>query len=230
MTLIGFNAPPTNSRARRGEGDKTRNSILTATAALLEELRSEQAVSIRAVSERAGVTAPTIYRYFGDKDHLIFEVCSMHFDQFEDDVIAPALAAHDDPLDALAAIARAYVRFGVEQPEHYRVMFMGHTDHTPEEWADTQMFANGGFATIVNLVQRCVDEGDLRDDLAGEPQSAALNIAFALWAGVHGLVALVVSKPRMPGPELETRIDSLTDVLLRGALAADSPRRAAPAR
>ena len=208
----------TNSRARRGEGDKTREAILAAASRLLEELQSEEAVSIRAVADRVGVTAPTIYRYFADKQQLIFEVCSTHFDQFEDEVINPALEANDDPVDALLDIARAYVHFGVNNPEHYRVMFMSHLDHTPEQWADVAMFEQGSFATIIGLVRQGVDRGQIRDHLGTDSPDPAIDTALALWSAVHGLTALVVARPGMPAPELDRRIDALCEVIFQGVV------------
>lgn len=219
MSASEARARSSSSRARRGEGDRTREAILAAAGTLLEELRSEEAVSIRAVADRVGVTAPTIYRYFTDKQHLIFEVCSMHFDHFEDEVISPVLAVHDDPFDALAAIARAYVHFGVNNPEHYRVMFMSHYDHTPEQWADVAMFDSGSFGTIIGLVRQCIDTGRFRSDLGATADEAAISAALALWSGVHGLTALLVARPGMPAPAVEARIGALVDVLFHGVIA-----------
>lgn len=220
MSLSEIVARSSAARARRGEGDRTRQAILLAASELLDELGSEEAVSIRAVAERVQLTAPTIYRYFADKDHLMFEVCGLHFDQFEDEVILPTLAAHDDPLDALLDVGRAYVRFGVDNPEHYRIMFMGHVDHTPEQWSEVQMLDTGAFGSMVQLVQRCIDAGRLRTDVAGaDGVGAAATIAWMLWAALHGLVALAVAKPQMPGPSLDARTEAMLDVLLHGVLA-----------
>ncbi len=213
MSLSDVRAAPPPSRARRGEGDKTRQAILEAADALLTESGSQDAVNIRGVAERVGLTPPTIYRYFTDKDHLLFETCGMHFDELEDKVITPALAGTDDVVEALRRIASSYVRFGIDNPEHYRIMFMGHHDHTPEQYADDRVIDRGAFASIISLVERGVDTGVLRADM--DPGV----LAWALWSGVHGLVALLVAKPNMPGPPVEQRIDALVDVLLRGALA-----------
>jgi AcrR family transcriptional regulator len=220
VSLSEIAARSSAARGRRGEGDRTRQAILLAASELLHELGSEEAVSIRAVAERVQLTAPTIYRYFTDKDHLLFEVCGLHFDQFEDEVILPTLADNDDPLDALLAIGRAYVRFGVDNPEHYRIMFMGHSDHTPEQWSDVQVLDTGAFGSMVQIVQRCIDAGHLRADLGGgDGVGPAVTIAWMLWAALHCVVALAVAKPLMPGPSLEARTEAMLDVLLRGVLA-----------
>ena len=65
------------ARLPRGEGALLREEILRATDELLIETASEEAVSIRAVAAKVGVTAPSIYRHFEDKDALMFAVCEL---------------------------------------------------------------------------------------------------------------------------------------------------------
>ncbi|CAN5808227.1 TetR/AcrR family transcriptional regulator [soil metagenome] len=202
-------------RARKGEGDRTHEEILDAAESLLDRLGSEDAVSIRAVADVVGLTAPAIYRHFPDKAHLIFEVCERHFDRLDVEVVQPALATHrDDPVEAIRAIGHGYVRFGLENPEHYRIMFMGNADHTPELYAEKRPLENGALGTTVALVQRALDEGRLRRS-AGD----AVTITWVLWSGLHGALASKVAMPNMPGPALEQVVDAVFDVFLHGVLA-----------
>ena len=92
----------TRQRARKGEGELLREEILEATERLLLETGSEELVSIRAVARATGVTAPSIYRHFEDKTHLLFEVCARHFAML-DEVLQAAMAGIDDPLLAMRA-------------------------------------------------------------------------------------------------------------------------------
>ena len=71
----------TRPRARKGQGDLLRTDILEAAERLLLETGSEDAVSIRAVADATGVTPPSIYRHFRDKQHLLFEVCARQMDR-----------------------------------------------------------------------------------------------------------------------------------------------------
>ena len=212
MSLSDLAAAPQPSRAKRGEGDRTREAILRAAEDLLTESGSESAVNIRAVAERVGLTPPAIYRYFADKDHLMFEVCGVHFDALEDLVISPVLASTDDPVEALRRIGEGYVRFGMENPEHYRIMFMRHHDHTPEQYADDRVLERGSFASMISLIGRGIESGALRQDVG------PACVTWALWSALHGLVALLVSKPNMPGPPVQDRIDALLEILMTGAL------------
>lgn len=198
-------------RARRGEGDRTREAILEAADRLLVELGSEDAVSIRAVADAVGLTPPSIYRHFDDKSHLLFEVCNVHFQRLEDDVVAPVVATIDDPIEALSQIARDYVRFGLEDPEHYRIMFMGHTDHTPEQYDDKQILQMGCFGSVIEVVRRAVSQGRLRD-IPGGP----VMVAFVLWTSLHGIVATAVAKPNMPAPPVEDQVEAAIDAFVHG--------------
>ena len=200
----------TRPRSARGEGERLRQEILDAAEALLLRTGSEEAVSIRAVADAVGVTAPSIYRHFPDKNHLLFEVCAQHFARMAAFIESTAETS-DDPLEAIEHMAAAYVRFGTENPEHYRIMFMGPSDHTPEQYADEQVLETGAFGSLVALVQRAIDGGQLRAELTD-----AVTVAHVLWAGVHGVVSLAVAKPNMPSPPLDELVRTLTNALLNG--------------
>src|SRR5918997_6228755 len=115
--------PATRRRAKRGEGDLLRADILAAAEQLLIQTGDEGAVSIRAIADAAGVTPPSIYLRFADKTELLAAVCEARFQDF-DRYLEEATAGIDDPLEAIRARGRAYVRFGLENPEHYRILFM----------------------------------------------------------------------------------------------------------
>ena len=190
---------PARRRARKGDGDLLREEILEATERLLVETGSEEAVSIRAVARATGVTPPSIYRHFEDKTHLMFEVCARQFEVL-DEVLQQAVAGIEDPVEAMAARGRAYVRFGVEHPEHYRIMFMGPAYTTPDQWTD--IIGTGSFAHLIEGIQRLIDTG--RIDAGADSYTTALHV----WANIHGLTSLLVAKPHMPWPDLEPFIEA----------------------
>ena len=199
-------------QARRGEGDKLRGEILEATERLLIETGSEEAVSIRAVADAIGVTPPAIYRHFHDKATLLFEVCSAHFERM-DRYIFDAASQLDDPVAVLCQRAQAYVHFAQENPEHYRIMFMGRAQLTPLQYADDMLVGTGSFAHFVQCVEACIEAERFRPEL-----DDAHAVTLALWAVVHGLASLVVAKPDMPGPPVDERLALLLDIALRGVL------------
>jgi AcrR family transcriptional regulator len=199
-----------STRGRRGHGEQTREEILAAAEALLLESASEDEVSVRAVAEAVGVTPPAIYRHFPDKATLLFEVCSRQLDRLADEVRA-TIRPGGDPLPAIADLARAYARFGLTNPEHYRILFMGHAERTPEQYTDLAVLDAGSFGLLVQLVHEAIDTGRLRPGLGD-----ALTVSTTLWEGIHGVVSLAVAKPDLPGPPIAVRIEGMIDVLLTG--------------
>ena len=208
MTSANTTSPsPRRSRARRGEGEKLRGQILEASERLLIETGDEEAVTIRAVAEAVGVTPPSVYLHFADKDDLLFAICEVHFAQL-DRVTEEAAARSDDLLESLALRGRAYIRFGIEHPEQYRILFMRRPSHTPESFQVDRLRDAAAFGHLVEHVSKCVQAG-LID---GDP----LVVSLGLWAVVHGLTSLLISKPDFPWPDLDVIIDHVCRTAIRG--------------
>ncbi len=114
-------------RAPRGSGDRLREEILDTATELLLKTGHAKAVSIRSVAQHVGVTPPSIYLHFQDKDALLDAVCARYFAKLDAEM-QQAAAGHFSTVEVLRAQALAYVRFAVETPELYRLATMG-------EWA-----------------------------------------------------------------------------------------------
>ncbi|NUO46243.1 MAG: TetR/AcrR family transcriptional regulator, partial [Streptomyces sp.] len=97
-----------------------REKILEAAARLLAEAPAAE-VSTRAVCEAAGVGAPMLYRLFGDKAGLLAAVVDRGFEQY----LASKRAARpgDDPVADLRSGWDNHLRFALEHPHHYRLMY-----------------------------------------------------------------------------------------------------------
>jgi AcrR family transcriptional regulator len=180
---------PRRPRARKGEGPLLRAEIMAVTERLLFDAGSVEAVSIRAVADAVGVTPPSIYRHFPDKVTLIYEVCARHFGALFEH-IQKAIEGIDDPVEALAARGRAYVRFGIANPEPYRIMFMTRPDEIPAELEEEWIRQSDTFADALRGVQDCIDAGRMRPE-----HTDAYRICVGFWARVHGLTSIAVSKP-----------------------------------
>jgi AcrR family transcriptional regulator len=196
------------TRAKRGEGDKLRDEIVAAAERLLGTAGSKDAVSIRAIADACNVTPPAIYLHFADKDQLFLEVCSQRFREL-DTWIEQAGSASDDPLESLRARGAAYVRFGLEHPEAYRLLMMtlkdGHIDDPGME------AGKDAFMHMVAAVDRCVKAGTLGDV---EPLQASL----VLWSGIHGMTSLFISFPNFDWGDQSRLVDHMLDVLIEGLL------------
>lgn len=198
---------PRRERARRGEGDRLREEILEAAEYLLARYGHDDAVSIRAVANRVGCTPPAIYIHFTDKTQLLFEVCARRFAALTSR-IQREVANQIDPLDQLIAGSKAYITFGLENPEHYRILFMQKAILTPEQWKDLRLSGTSGFDGLQRRVQSAIDAGRIAGD--------ARQIAMAVWQLSHGIVSLMVTKPQWGWDEVDTMTDHLLVNYLKG--------------
>jgi AcrR family transcriptional regulator len=202
-------APERRLRARRGEGAQLRDELVAATERLLATTGNEEAVSIRAIAEAVGVSPPAIYLHFHDKDALIFEVCAARFAEL-DQAIEEAAAGIDDPVDALLARGKAYVRFGVDHPEQYRVLFLRRGARRKLH-AD-ELRSTAAFGNLVSAVERAQRDGSLGDD--ADP----IEIAMELWAIAHGTVSLLIGVHDFPWPD--DFVDRVLTTYVRGLTSA----------
>lgn len=199
-------------RAPRGEGDKLKDDLLDAAERLLAERGSMEAVSIRAVAKAVGVTPPSIYLHFEDKDELFFEVCSRRFVEFGG-ALAGSIEGIDDPVEQVRALGRAYVRYGVEHPEHYRILF-GQKVPLPARIEDpTDLPGMAAFGLLVEAVACGIEAGAFRD-------GDALTMAIGLWSTTHGFVTLLQFEDEFPDQlPLSGALEAVLDQALRGVLA-----------
>ncbi|CAM5730075.1 TetR/AcrR family transcriptional regulator [Mycolicibacterium aubagnense] len=197
-------------RSPRGSGDQLRDEILDAATELLLESNQEKAVSIRSVSQRVGVTPPSIYLHFADKDALLDAVCGRYFERL-DQVMQQVAAEQPTTIDRLRAQGLAYVRFARQNPELYRIAMMseGHPGSDVDQALDTAAFVH-----MRDSVQALMDEGSYPRGDAGDVTVTALG----LWTVAHGLAALFISRPYLPFGDLEEFADRVLSAACLGGM------------
>ncbi|MFJ3708297.1 TetR/AcrR family transcriptional regulator [Streptomyces sp. NBC_01387] len=176
---------PAAGRARnpRGHGEQLRRDILAAVGRLLDDWGGIDKLTIRAVAREVGVAAPSIYLHFADKAELVWAALDDKYTDLAARMTAADTAARpQDARNRLRAQARAYCRFALDNPGHYRLMF-----EVPQpSVAATRINRHPSRHVSSSLraaCARCVDEGGT---LALPVEQAALT----LWAGLHGNIAL----------------------------------------
>src|SRR6185437_308031 len=196
-------------RAPRGSGDLLRDEILDAATELLLDIGHAKAVSIRSVAERVGVTPPSIYLHFQDKDALLDAVCARYFEKLDEEMQRVS-ASQADTIDVLRAQGLAYVRFAVENPELYRIATMG-------EWKSNSnvdaALASSAFEHMCVTVETLMGEGLL-------PPGDATGIALELWSAAHGVAALLIAKPHLPFGDAEAFTDRVLRAVFSGNMVA----------
>lgn len=183
---------PRRQRSARGSGTELRTEILSATRDLLARNGNADTVSIREVGTLVGVTAPSIYRHFADKDELIDAAVAEVFEEL-DTAIAAATDPEMSPITRMRAQGMAYVRFALDHPGQYRVATAG-IGEGPS--AVDQVLGSGAFLRFSETVQGAMDSGVFAP---GDPMPVVLE----LWACAHGVVSLAIAKPYLPWGDVE---------------------------
>ena len=176
-----------------------RAACLRAARELLEEDGSA-GLSLRAVARRAGVSATAPYRHFADREALVSAVAAQGYRELAEHLAA----AHPSPAtpDELAAVAVAYVRFALERPALFRVMFAEPCDPDSEERV-------GATAAISEYVR-----GIVHRTFPGVDPDA---LSTTVWALVHGLAflhldgKLDISTPDVVATQVRAAVHALFD-------------------
>ena len=184
------------ARNRRGEGARLRDDILAAAAAILDETGDGQAVTLRAVARRVGISAPSIYPHFGDRDAILLTLTRQAFAELTERLRAPGGV---DARERLIAVCDAYLDFAVSHPERYRIMFGGVFDGARAVAAgsltveEATGLGRDALQVVVDSLDACVQAGqsDSNDTFAD---------AVALWLGLHGLAHQRAVIPGFPWP------------------------------
>ena len=189
----------TAAARRRRQREEARRTILDAAEALLVEHGFER-FSMRRLAERCGYTTPTIYHYFRDKQGLCNALLEERFSELWRRM--KRVPQGDDPLENWRRMTLAFVRFGLSNPTHYRLLMTPRNGDEPPPAVAEQ---------LIELTQKPIAEleasGRLIPDDVDEARQAA-------WAMVHGLVSLTTGRPDYAWSR--TLVETAVDVLARG--------------
>lgn len=215
----------TKERHQR-ERDRIREAILAAARDLFvtEGYRN---VSMRKIAERIEYSPTAIYLYFKDKPALIRELVAGDFRalaaQFS------TIARVGDPIERLRQTGRAYIEFGLAHPSAYRTMFSA--PPAAKSFQDEPDRGNpdrDGYAFLRGVVEEALAKGLLRPELT-DPDL----VAQVCWAGVHGVVSLLISRGQDDWAQWRDRseiIELMLDALVRGVARPDAVVRKAKTR
>lgn len=196
----------TSPVARAGDLRDPRRAILDAAEALLVE-GGPEGFSVRRLVARCGVSAPTIYHHFGDKQGLVDALLEERLAELVRELEAARRAG--DPLGTLRAYLRLFAGFGLRNPSHYRLLALVREPELPPPPAAERIRV-----LLREPLLRLEEEGRLRVANAEVAQQV-------LWALVHGLISLQAARPDHPwAPGL---VDEALAAALRGTVRGSEP-------
>jgi len=162
------------------------------------------AVSMREVARRAGISHQAPYHHFSDRAGIFAAIAAEGYATLADEFrVVMADSAHPS-----RACFAAYVRVATSHPGHFRVMFRADLCGIESHPATTAA-ADAGFAELLRMVERTT----------GRPADAAESFTWAslMWSTAHGFATLLIDGSlahKLPaGLTMERHIDDVIDLM-----------------
>ncbi|MEV6847044.1 TetR/AcrR family transcriptional regulator [Actinoplanes sp. NPDC051411] len=178
----------------RGQGGLLREQIITAAAAMLDELADDEALSLRAVARTVSVAATSVYLHFPDRDALVLAVLQ----RCNEELVSggdQAAAAATGPAAALRARILSQATWAQSHPGLYKVL---------HESAVHRRLGMPFKAVLVDrtraAVQACMDAG-------AAPPDDATTVTIDLRTAVNGMLSQRINEPDLPWPPAEEQLD-----------------------
>jgi AcrR family transcriptional regulator len=171
----------------------THETILDAAVAVYGR-RGSRGFSMRSVAAGAGITPTAIYRHFPDKAALARALVE-RVRRLLGGYLLDGISGRDS-LERLWACGDSYVRFVVDHPQLYRLLF---TDPLDADLPDVQEMQSVEqalpFHFVIDRIREAMADGFLA---GGDPGKVALSV----WAHIHGLCTLSLAG-RVPADRLQ---------------------------
>lgn len=164
------------SGLRERQKEMRRQAIAKAAIDLFQR-QGFQSTTVEQIAKVAGVSAPTVFKYFGSKQEIILEMLK-EADRRAIFDTRQAVLSFDDPVDALCHLEQLIVGYALEvlPPALWRELLPsilgGGSDGLPEAYRQI----NAGLqAEIANLLRDMQSRGALRPDLDVDLAAFLLN-------------------------------------------------------
>ena len=182
-------------------------------AALVEEAATmiseggATSVTMRAIGARLGVSRAAPYRHFPDKTALLVAVAVEGFRRLNHRLRASG-AATGSSVEQLRHMGEQYVRFALENPAHYRLMY-GREALARQDHPELRDAAGALLEHLIGVIR--VDQE--RDEIERKDPRAQ---AYVAWSAVHGLASLLIERQIDPNVDVDALIRQTTQTLLGG--------------
>jgi AcrR family transcriptional regulator len=194
---IGRMAPATrHPMARKPAPPKELREACIEEALAIIERDGVEALSLREVARRLGVSHQAPYKHYPSRDHLLAEVVRRAFVAFAEHL--DARPRQTDPFADLHAMGRAYLDYAMRHPLQYRLIF---GTPLPDPKAHPEMMTRGRYAFA--LLEKAVAALEWARPDAARPADPRLD-ALHVWALLHGLASIAQTSAlrslRLPKP------------------------------
>jgi len=183
MTAVAVTRKPRIAKKRGYHHGDLAQALKQAALRLIDE-RGLEAFTLREAARAVGVTHPAAYRHFEDKRALLAAIAEEGFVALTGEMTAATDTIRGDVFERVSAIGRSYVRFALERPAEFRVMFGPRLNADGRFTALAEVVA-AAFQVLISEIETGQARKVLRD---GKPR----DLASALWISAHGYASLVL--------------------------------------
>ncbi len=184
-----------------------RAALLSEAAAMIAE-GGVGNMTMRSISARLGVSRAAPYRHFPDRSSLLCAVAAAGFERLTRRLRSIDAAARRPSIDRFRRMGDEYVRFGVENPAHYRLMY-GREALARENVPELRRAADDLLEFLVDVIRAQQRAGGIK-------RQNPKTLAYAAWSSVHGLASLMIEGQIDPTVDADRLIRQTTRTLLDG--------------
>ncbi len=183
-------------------------AALLAEAAVMIAEGGVASVTMRAIGDRLGVSRAAAYRHFADKDALLVAVAAVGFTRLRDRLRTVDAGAPRSSLERLRRMGEEYVRFALENPAHYRLMY-GKEALTREDIPELREAGFALFEEMVAVIRAHQRSGGLKRQ---DPRVQT----YVAWSALHGLASLWIDGHILVYEDVDELIRHTTRTVLEG--------------
>jgi len=194
-------------QARAYHHGDLRAALLDEAAAMIAE-GGAGSVTMRALGKRLGVSRAAAYRHFEDKTALLVAVATAGFNRLRNRLQAVDAGAPRSSVERIRRMGEEYVRFAVENPAHYRLMY-GREGLTRRDVPELREAGNALFEQLVDVIQAYQDSGMIKRQ---DPRAQA----YVAWGAVHGLASLLIDGQILTAVDVDRLVRQTTRTVLDG--------------
>ncbi len=198
------------NKQRYHHGD-LRSALLEAATDTITESGVE-AITMRGLAQRVGVSRTAPYRHFEDKTALLAAVAVEGFHRLAQKVEAVRSQPQPDVVLRCRSIGEAYMLFAIENATHYRLMF-GENAVRFKDVPEVREAATAAYKELLTVVKQGQAEGVI-------VQKSPHDIAFLLWGSAHGVAQLIIDK-HAPIDDVARMAAFVTETITYGLLVRD---------
>jgi len=160
--------------------NNTADRIAHVALSILEK-EGPEAVSMRRVAQTVGITPMAIYHHFSDRQALLTTITDREFAKLLSYMQSHPLRGTLE--DRLVAVMEGYVDYSFAQPRVFDFVFSNVRPGARQFPKDFRARRSPTLNPIADMLAAEMERGHLKKDDVWE-------VAFALWAHVHGYVML----------------------------------------